>query len=89
MMDPAMSKFKVLMASGIPFPLAVKAALGCTVREFAARNGLVETTVSGVINGSTPYPCENVRDVLATALEVTREEFDSWRPLPRAEKAAA
>lgn len=72
-----MAKIKVIVAAGVPFPDAVKAALGMSVRDFAEKHGLLENTVSGVINGSTPYPYDRVREALALELEVEREWIDA------------
>ncbi len=71
-----MNKIKVLVGAGIAFPDAVKAALGTSVREFARFHGIQETSVSGLINGSTPYRCERERNALAQTLEVERDWLD-------------
>lgn len=77
-----MAKIKVLVAAGVDFPAAVKAALGMTIREFAAKYDLQENTVSAVINSSTPYPYERVRDALAEELGVDRKWIDEHAALP-------
>jgi transcriptional regulator with XRE-family HTH domain len=71
-----MAKIKVIVATGVAFPDAVKAALGMSIREFSGKNGVDESTVSAVINGSTPYTYERVRNVLAEQLGVEREWID-------------
>jgi transcriptional regulator with XRE-family HTH domain len=77
-----MSKIKMMVDAGIAFPDAVKAALGMSIREFAEKHGLVDTQVSGTINGSSPWPNERVRNALAEELGVEREWIDDRRPLP-------
>lgn len=75
-----MCKIKVLVDAGIAFPDAVKASLGMSIREFAEKYGVVDTAVSGLINGSTPYPYERVRDALAAELGVERAWLDERIP---------
>lgn len=77
-------KIKKLRDAGIPVAEAVKASLGMTVREFADKHGVPETGVSGVINGSTPHPYNNIRDALCAELGVDREWLDSQLPTPKA-----
>lgn len=71
-----MNKVKVLTSAGVGFPAAVKAALGMSIREFARKYNVQETAVSGLINGSTPYPYERERDALTQELGVDREWLD-------------
>lgn len=71
-----MAKVKLLIEAGVDFPSAVKASLGTSIRDFAENRGIPETTVSGVINGSTPWKNEPTRDALAEHLEVERSWID-------------
>lgn len=71
-----MAKIKVLVAAGVDFPDAVKAALGMTIREFAEKWGLAESAVSAVINGSTPHPYRRIRAALAEELGVETAWID-------------
>lgn len=71
-----MAKIKVIIATGIAFPDAVKAALGMSIREFSRKHGVDESAVSSVINGSTPHPYHSVRDALALELGVERTWID-------------
>jgi hypothetical protein len=75
-MQPIMARIKVIVATGVSFPDAVKAALGSSLRDFAAKHSLDESTVSATINGSTPHPYERVRAALAAELGVEREWLD-------------
>lgn len=87
-----MSKVEMMIATGVPFPAAVRAALeagGESVRAFAERVGVAETTVSSLINGSTPYRYERARDALAAALDVDRAWLDEQMDRVRAAAAAA
>lgn len=84
-----MAKIKVLVAMGVPLPMAIKAALGVSVREFAAKHDLQETVVSGLINGSTPYPGERGRAALASELGVEREWLDSLLDAQREQATVA
>lgn len=77
MIGRSMSKIKVLVAAGVSFPAAVKAALGMSIRDFADRHGILESAVSGLINGSTPYPYQKERAALAKELDVDREWLDA------------
>lgn len=78
----AMNKIKLLVSAGIAFPDAVKASLGMSIREFAEKHNIPETAVSGLINGSTPYPQERVRDALAAEFDVERAWIDEQCPVP-------
>lgn len=80
MLPTDVPKIKVLTENGIPIAEAVKAALGMSVREFADKHGVPETAVSGVINGSTPHPYNNVRDALCAELGVDRDWLDERLP---------
>lgn len=71
-----MAKIKVVVASGVDFASATKASLGMSIREFARRHGVHESAVSALINGSTPYPHDRIRDALASELGVEREWID-------------
>ena len=82
-----MAKIKVLLATGIPLPLAVKASLGISIQDFAAKHAVPAAWVSNVINGSTPYPLERVRVALAEELGVEREWLDPLLDAQREEKA--
>jgi transcriptional regulator with XRE-family HTH domain len=82
-----MARIKVIVATGVSFTDAVKASLGMSIREFAAKHGLVESTVSGLINGSTPFPYERVRDALALELGVERDWIDEQLATLRAPDA--
>lgn len=89
-----MARIKVIVATGVSFADAVKAALGMSVRAFAEKHDLLDTAVSNVINGSTPHPYERVRDALATELGVEREWIDEQvaairRPNPAENGSAA
>jgi hypothetical protein len=75
-MQVNMARIKVIIATGVSFPDAAKASLGCSIREFAAKHSLDESTVSATINGSTPHPYERVRDALAVELCVERGWLD-------------
>lgn len=83
-MRDGMGKIKVIIASGVAVPEAIKAALGMSVREFALKHELPESAVSATINGSTPYPYINIREALATELGVSREYIDEILPVRRA-----
>lgn len=83
-----MNKIKLLVSAGVAFPAAVKAALGMTIREFAEKYNLPETAVSGLINGSTPYPQERVRDALAEEFGVDRAWIDEQCPRIRSTDTA-
>lgn len=83
-----MSNIKVFVATGTPLPSAIKAALAMSVREFAEKHQLHESAVSGLINGSTPYRQERVREALATELEVEREWLDELLDQQAAERAS-
>jgi transcriptional regulator with XRE-family HTH domain len=72
-----MNKVKLLREAGVDFPNAVRASLGCSVADFAAREGLFDNIVSAVINGSAPWPYHRYRDALARALDVDRVWLDS------------
>ena len=79
-----------MIATGVPFPAAVRAALGAggeNVRTFAERVGIAETTISSLINGSTPYRYERARDALAEALDVERAWLDEQMDRVRAAAA--
>lgn len=86
-----MPRIKAVIAAGVEPAVAVKAALGMTIREFAERYDVAESAVSGVIHGSTPYLYARVRDALARHLEVERAYIDEILPPPRrrAGRAAA
>lgn len=73
-----MAKINVIMATGVAFPDAVKAALGRSIRDFARGHEppLQENVISALINGSTPYKYERERQALADALGVEREWLD-------------
>jgi len=77
-----MGRIKPLVDRGISFPAAIKAVLGkMTINEFAAFEGsrlvrVPATAVSSVINGSTPYRYDNVRQKLAIFFEEDREWID-------------
>lgn len=71
-----MNKIKLLVSAGIDFPSAVKAALGMSIGEFSAKHGVAPEQVSGLINGSTPYPQNRVRDALAAEFDVDRTWID-------------
>jgi transcriptional regulator with XRE-family HTH domain len=83
-----MNKVKLLVSAGVEFPAAVKAALGMSIREFAGKYGVPETAVSGLINGSTPYPQERVRDALAEEFDVERQWIDEQLTRSTGERAA-
>jgi hypothetical protein len=70
-----MNRIDVILATGIPFPAAVRAVLG-SIRDFSAAHDVSETAVSGLINGSAPYPYERERAALAVALGVERAWLD-------------
>lgn len=72
-----MAKIKVLVENGIAPADAIKACLGTSIRAFASKHRLAESAVSAVINGSTPYPYERVREALALELGVDREWLDA------------
>lgn len=79
-----MANIKDLVEAGIPFPQAVRALLGTGgIRQFAEECRLTETAVSGVINGSTPFPYENVKDALAERFGVERAWIDEQAALMR------
>lgn len=80
-----MAKIKVIVGAGVRVPEAIKGALGMSVREFAVKHELQESTVSAVINGSTPYPYEKVRGALALELGVEREYIDEILPFKRSD----
>lgn len=84
-----MARIKVILATGVPFPDAVKAALSTTIREFAAARGLGETNISGLINGSAMNRCERERQALAEALEVDRQWLDEQLDAQKAIRASA
>lgn len=80
-----MAKITTLIEAGVDFPTAVKAALGMSIRDFAEAASIPETTVSGLINGSTPWRNEPTRAALAEKLGVDRawldEQVDRQRAL--------
>jgi hypothetical protein len=79
-MPRAPGNIKVIVAAGVPLPQAIKAALPCTLAEFAEENGFPRPHVSMCIHGVQRL--ERVRDALAPKLGVDREwldeQFDSY-----------
>lgn len=72
-----MANLKNLVESGIPFPDAVKALLGHGgIVQFAEEHHVSPTAVSGVINGSSIYPYDNVKSALAAHFGVERAWID-------------
>lgn len=77
-------RIKLLIDAGVSVADGIKAALGMSIRDFAEKHAVPETAVSGVINGSTPHPYNNVRDALCVELGVDRDWLDSQLPSPKA-----
>jgi transcriptional regulator with XRE-family HTH domain len=72
-----MCKVKAIRSQGVPLAMAVRSALPCSISELARRHGLIPSTFSGLLNGSTAYPYRNYRQVLAEALDVSPEWLDA------------
>jgi hypothetical protein len=65
---------KKIVALGVPVPAAIKAALGCSLTDFANAHGLGGSEVRGCVTGFQHHT--RVRVVLASVLGVEREWLD-------------
>lgn len=73
-MTPHSARIKVVVAAGIPFPDAVKAAIPGSLADFAARHDFTASAVSMCIHGRQRH--ERVREALVNELSVDRDWLD-------------